>query len=72
MDFFFFFFKPWSPGGHIYGPENGYNFPYPYLLRVNPMKYLHTAHLPMQYPFCVGFLGNLFEYLRVVYRLLKQ
>ena len=26
-------------GWHVYGPENGYNFPYPRLLRVNTCTY---------------------------------
>ena len=27
-------FNSWSPGDTFCGPENGYNFPYPRLLRV--------------------------------------
>ena len=29
--------NPLSPGGWLIGPENGYNFPYPLLLRVKAL-----------------------------------
>ena len=42
---FDFFFSGW----HVYGPENGYNFPYTYLLQVK-ISYFYSFIRPMQVP----------------------